>query len=312
LYFVHRKQNRMSHRESIEEPRRVVVAVAPVAHVGTFLPPECRNPTTPGAIAEETRRCIDAGATVAHLHVRNDSGTIVSDLSCFSETLDRIYQNHDVIVNASTGGQSELSREQRCVALTDPRVEVASLNMGSSNLGDGVYINTIDDIRYWAQRIFEAQVVPELEIFTSGMIWSALVLAGDGLLAAPLHFNVCLGFPGATPAVVAELVHFAAMLPENSYWGFLHEGMTDMRLTATAMGLGACTLRVGYEDGGYLAPGKAARSNAELVEQLVRLIRAAGCEPASLEEARTCFGTKKSSHPGSSEPKKNRREGNRG
>jgi 3-keto-5-aminohexanoate cleavage enzyme len=288
----------MIHRESIEEPRRIVVAVAPVAHAGTFLPPDCRNPTTPGAIAEETRRCIDAGATIVHLHVRDGSGAIVSDLSWFSETLDRIYERHDVIVNASTGGQSELSREQRCVALADSRVELASLNMGSSNFGDGVYINTVDDIRYWARRIAAAQVVPELEVFNSGMIWSALALAEEGLLLAPLHFNICLGFPGATPAVAAEIAHFAAMLPENSYWGFLHEGMTDLRLAAAALGLGACTLRVGYEDGGYLAPGKAARCNAELVEQLVRLIRAAGCEPASLEEARMCFGTKKSSHSG--------------
>jgi 3-keto-5-aminohexanoate cleavage enzyme len=303
LYFVHRKQNSMSHRVSSGEPRRIVVAVAPVAHAGTFLPPECRNPTSPKAIAEETRRCIDAGATVVHLHVRDGAGAIVSDLSWFSETLDLIYAGHDVIVNASTGGKSELDREERCVALADPRVEVASLNMGSSNFGDGVYINTVDDIRYWARRISEAGVVPELEVFNSGMIWGALALAEEGLLTVPLHFNVCLGFPGATPALAVELVHFAAMLPEDSSWGFLHEGMTDLMLVATALGLGAGTLRVGYEDGGYLGAGKVARSNAELVDQLVRLIYVAGCEPASLEQARMCFGTKKSSHPSASELK---------
>jgi len=283
----------MMHRVSSGKTREIVVAVAPVAHVGTFLPTECRNPGSPQEIAAETQRCVAAGAAVVHLHVRNERGEIVSELSWFRETLDRIFDRCDVIVNASTGGKSELSREERCVALEDPRVELASLNMGSTNFGDGVYINTLEDIRYWAGRMQEARVVPELEVFSSAMIWSAAALAEEGILKNPLHYNICLGFPGSTPALATELVHLAALIPADASWGFLHEGMTDLSLVAAALGLGAATLRVCYEDGGYLAPGKPARSNADLVEQLVRLIRAAGCEPAAVEQTRANLNTKR-------------------
>lgn len=269
---------------------RIMVAVAPVAHAGAFLPAGCNNPVTPEAIAEETVRCIDAGASVVHLHVRNSEGAIVADTAVFRHTLDLILDERDVIVNGSTGGASSLSREERCSALTDSRVEIASLNMGSTNFDEGVYVNTVPDIRYWAGRIYEAGAVPELEVFAPGMVDTARRLVAEGTLRTPLHFNVCLGFPGATPATWRHLSQFVELLDPAEEWGFLHEGMTDLRLVAAALGHGARLLRVGFEDGGYLRSDRAAAGNAELVENLVALIRAAGCEPATVEEARALLG----------------------
>lgn len=280
-----------SHRTSTGAIPRIIIAVAPVAHEGAFLPPSAANPVTPEAIAAETVRCADAGATVVHLHVRDRTGRIVADTTVFAQTLDLILDRCDVIVNGSTGGASELSREERCVSLTDPRVEVASLNMGSTNFADGVYINRVPDIRYWARRIREAGVVPELEVFATGMIESAREFVREGVLAEPLHTNVCLGFPGATPATHRHLAHFAELLADEP-WGFLHEGMTDLRLVAAAIGMGARLVRVGFEDGGYLRSDRAAHSNAELVDQLARLVRACGAEPATVAEARQILGTK--------------------
>lgn len=281
-----------SHRKSNGTVPRVIVAVAPVAHAGTWLPAGCVNPVTPESIADEVRRCVDAGASVVHLHVRDRAGAIVADNRVFAETLDRIFATTDVVVNGSTGGASALTREERCTALTDHRVEVASLNMGSSNFGSGVYVNTVEDIAYWADRMRRAGVVPELELFATSMIATARVLAEAGVLADPLHFNVCLGFPGATPADPRYLAHFASLMDPGERWGFLNEGMIDLRLCAAAIGMGASLTRVGFEDGGYLRADRPARSNAELVTQLVTLVRAVGAEPASVAEARRMLGTR--------------------
>lgn len=277
------------HRRSDEVVPRIAVVVAPVAHVGSYLPEGTKNPLTAEEIATEVTRCAEAGATIVHLHVRDGAGTIVSDMREFTRTLDLITERCEVVINGSTGGVSDLSREERCLSVTDPRVELSSLNMGSTNLGNGVYVNTVDDIRYWAGRIYQNGAVPELEIFSSGMVADSLRLAREGVLREPLHFNICLGFPGAAAAIPSELFHLVSLLPDASSWGFLHEGMTSLRLVAAALGLGASTLRVGYEDGGYLRPDRPARSNAELVEQLVAFIRAAGCEPATYEETRRMF-----------------------
>ncbi len=277
------------HRASDGIKPRIIVAVAPVAHKGAFLPDGCLNPITPEQIADEAVRCRDAGATVIHLHVRDRSGAIVADPKIFTETLDLVADRTRLLVNGSTGGESTLSREERCVAVNDPRVGIASLNMGSTNFGDGVYVNTVADIRYWAKRIRDAGAVPELETFGLGMIQTARELLSEGVLSNPLHFNFCLGFPGAVPATARHLTRFLDFLAPEETWGFVHEGMTDLSLVAAALGLGASVLRVGFEDGGYIARDRVARTNAELVEALVKLIRAAGAEPASHEDAEAYF-----------------------
>lgn len=286
------------HRVSEGRVERVIIAVAPVAHAGTFLPEGTMNPVTADQVADEARRCADAGASIIHLHVRDESGRIVEEMDSFTRTLDRITGETRLVINASTGGASNLSREARCVALTDPRVEVASLNMGSTNLHDGVYINTAEDIRYWANRMREVAVVPELEVFAPGMVYTSFELADEGTLPEDLHFNFCLGFPGATPADPQELAHLVSLVSgrhgagRRLSWGFLHEGMTDYRLVAAALGMGASVVRVGFEDGGYLRADQPARTNAELVDQLVGLVRATGLEPATPAEARRALGLK--------------------
>jgi len=279
--------------EPLVDPRKIIVAVAPVAHVGTRLPAGAHNPLTPEQIASAVIGCARSGASMVHLHVRDLKGGQVFELGVFSRTLDLIRRESDIVIQGSTGGVSTLSREERCVSAREPRVEVASLNMGSVNFGEGVYINTLADIRFWAAEMKSHRVVPELEIFEAGMLATAARLVEEGVLEPPLNTNFCLGFHGALPADPRHLAHLAAMLPPGSHWGLVHEGMEDFRLLAAALGLGARVVRVGYEDGRTLEPGRVAPSNVALVERLVALVRLIGLEVATPAEARALLGVRK-------------------
>jgi 3-keto-5-aminohexanoate cleavage enzyme len=272
-------------------PKKVIVAVAPV---GRSIEPPAMNPLTPEQVAGQVVDCARAGASMVHLHVRDKEGKQTEDPTQFSKTLDLIRKKSDIIIQGSTGGLSTLSLEERCVSLNDPRVEVASLNMGSVNFGEEVYINRLPDIRYWARRMEETQVVPELEVFEVGMMAAVRNLISEGALKPPHHFNFCLGFHWALPPDPRSLFFLASMLNENESWGMLHDGMRDLSLLATALGMGARVVRVGFEDSAFYAPGKAAKTNPELVEKLVSLVRQIGFDVASPAEARAVLRTLKS------------------
>jgi len=272
------------------ENRKIIVAVAPV---GKDIEPPSINPLTSAEIAREVIGCTRAGASFVHLHVRDDNGGQTEDLTQFSRSLDLIRESSDIIIQGSTGGLSELSLEARCVALNDPRVEVASLNMGSVNFSEDAYINRLPDIRYWARRMEEADVIPELEIFEVGMLTAVTKLLEEKVLKPPFTFGFPLGFRYALPAVPNSLFFLTSSLPANAAWGVVHESMQDFSLLATAIGMGAAAIRVGFEDSVYYAPGKAAPTNVELVEKIVSLIHQIGYEVATPAEARELLGLKK-------------------
>ncbi len=263
--------------------RKIIVSVAPV---GKNISRPSINPVTPEDIAQEVIACARAGASMVHLHVRDREGNQTEDLTEFARTLDLIRKGSNIIIQGSTGGLSSLSLEERCVSITDPRVEVASLNMGSVNFGEDVYINTLPDIRFWARRMKETDVIPELEIFEGGMISNVRTLLRERALSPPFYYNFCLGFHGALPANPDGLFFLKSMVPQGTLWGVVHEGMNDLSLLATAIGMGASVIRVGFEDSVYCAPDKAAKTNGELVEKGVSLIHGMGFEAATPEEAR--------------------------
>lgn len=263
--------------------RKIIVAVAPV---GRSVEAPSLNPLTPEEVAGQVIDCARAGAGMVHLHVRDREGKQTEKLQEFSKTVDLIRKSSDIIIQGSTGGLSTLTLEERCVALKDPRVEVASLNMGSVNFGEDVYINKLPDIRYWAKRMEETKVVPELEVFEVGMMSVVRHLVREGVLKPPCHFNFCLGFHWALPADHKSLFFMTSLLKEDEEWGMLHDGMNDLSLLATAIGMGARAIRVGFEDSVFYAPGKRAITNPELVEKAVSLVQRIGYEPASPNEAR--------------------------
>ena len=268
--------------------RKIIVTVAPVCHVGKPIPEGCKNPLTPEEITEDVLNCYRAGACQVHLHTRDLKGNPTFELDVFSQTIHTIREHSDMIIQGSTGGLSDLSLADRCVSLNVPEVEIASLNMGSVNFGETVYINTMPDLRYWAKRQQEANVVPEMELFDLSHVECCTRLADEGVIRRPLHYNFCVG-PGGSSNLSAtgrNLALLCALTEPGTSWGINHDSMKDFSILACAIGMGANAVRVGFEDSFYYAEGKLARTNAELVERLVALIRAMGCEPATPAEAR--------------------------
>ena len=223
-----------------------------------------------------------------HLHTRDLKGNPTFELDVFQKTINMIREKTDMIIQGSTGGLSTLTLEERCVSLNVPEVEVASLNMGSVNFAETVYINTMPELRYWAKRQQEADVVPEMELFDLSHVECCSRLADEGVIRRPLHYNYCVG-PGASSNLSAtgrNLALLNMLAEQGTSWGVNHDSMKDFSILACAIGMGANAVRVGFEDSFYYAPGKRAHTNAELVERLVELIRMMGCEPATPEEAR--------------------------
>ncbi len=272
--------------------RKIIVTVAPVCHVGKEIPPECKNPLSPEEIAEDTVNCFREGACEVHLHTRDLEGNQTFDLDVFSDTIRLIRKETDMIIQGSTGGLSSLSLAERCVCLQVPEVEVASLNMGSVNFGETVYINTLPDIRYWAAEMEKHQVVPEMELFDLSMVETCTRLADEGVLKRPLHYNFCVGKGTSSnlSATARNLCYLSELREPGTSWGITHDQMDDFSMLACAIGMGASAVRIGFEDSFYYAPGQRAACNAELVRRLVQLIRAMGCEPATPEEARLMQG----------------------
>ncbi len=266
---------------------KIIVAVAPV---GANIAPPSVNNLSPEEVAAEVVACRQAGAAMVHLHVRDETGAQTGDLTAFAHTLDLIGAASDIVIQGSTGGLSSLSLEERCVALNDPRVEVATLNMGSVNFGEDVYINRMPDIRFWADRMAAGRVVPELEIFETGMLAAAKQLTTEGVLKPSYYCNLPLGAHWALPADPRSIFFITSMLPIGMRWSVVHDGMRDLSLLAAAIGMGTTAVRVGFEDSVWYAPGRAARTNADLVARVVGLIEAMGGVVATPEEARHLLG----------------------
>jgi 3-keto-5-aminohexanoate cleavage enzyme len=265
--------------------RRVVISVAPVGGK----PSDGGGPFTPGEVAEDTIACAEAGAGIVHLHVRDEKGETSSSLDAFNETIRRIRGECDIVIQGSTGGAGEMSAAERCVALDAEEVEMASLNMGSTNFFDTVYVNSPDDIRYWSSAMKERGITPELEIFSLDMIHAAEPLLEQSLLSPPLRYSACLGIPGAMPADPRYLCFFSSMMRDNDYWGLMHHGMKDFSLLLHAAGLGASWLRVGFEDSRIYAGEKTARDNRELVAELREVLERAGYEVVPPREVRSAL-----------------------
>lgn len=273
--------------------RKIIVTVASVGSIPTR-DDSPYIPITPDEVGEEVRRSVEAGAAVAHLHARDQStGAPTSDVSIYRAYIEGVKSRCNAITQITTGGGAvtlNLSPEERIRAVLDLRPEMASLNAGSMNFGRKVFSNPPDVIELFAREMTAAGVKPEFEVYDPGMIANVKrLILGPGLLSGTPRFGIVLGIQGGIPATVPDLQHMVASLPAGASWQAIAIGRDQIPIGAVAAVMGG-DLRVGLEDNLYVSKGVLARSNAELVEKAVRVIRDLGFEPATPAEARRQLG----------------------
>lgn len=264
--------------------RKIIISLAPIK-AGTSVDAEC--------LAEDVQKSVALGASMCHLHCRNEKGDLTKDWTYLKTCFEKILQKTDVIVQASTGGVSNMTIEERCTPLEYAKVESASLNGGSTNLGEAVYINSFEDIRYCAKCSFESRVIPEVEVFDIGMIQAVETIAQEVPFRRPILYNLVFGHAGGMQPTVDSLSAFQSFVPKSALWGVTHYGRDNWHFLAAAIAMGASVVRIGFEDSPYLSPEQNATWNYEVVERLVGLIRSIGFEPASPDEARKIMGIRK-------------------
>lgn len=245
-------------------------------------------PITPKEIAEEAYKCYKAGASIIHLHVRDEQGKPTQSVETFKETIDLIKEKCDVIIQISTGGAVGAPIEERMAPLA-LKPEMATLTAGTVNFGNDVFFNSPQYIKAFAEKMQEYEVKPEIEVFESGMIDNAIRLAKKGLIAEPMHFDFVLGVPGAMVGGIEELLYLSKRLPEGSTWSVAGIGRHELTLGTHAILMGG-HVRVGFEDNIYFAKGELAQSNAQLVKRIADLAGILGREIADTSTARKILG----------------------
>src|SRR5919206_4207393 len=161
-------------------------------------------PITAEELAAEAERCASAGASVIHLHVRKDDGTPTQDRALFDKAIRAIRARCDVIVQTSTGGAVGMTADERAQPL-ECSPEMATLNAGSLNFGEDVFLNPFPLVREFARRMREKRIVPELECYDVGHVESCLWLAGQGVIDLPAHFDFVMGVRGGIAATEENL-----------------------------------------------------------------------------------------------------------
>lgn len=249
-------------------------------------------PYTVAEIREEAKKACAMGASIIHLHVREDDGTPTQSRERFEECMKAIREVcPQVIIQPSTGGAVGMTCDERLQPLS-LHPEMATLDCGTVNFGgDEIFVNTETMIREFAQRMKKAGIKPECEVFDKGMIDTVKRLMKKGEIEAPAHFNLVLGVNGGIAGEPRDLLYLVESLPAGSTFTVSGIGRTQLPLNTMAILLGG-HVRVGFEDNIYREKGVLAESNGEFVERIAKLSRLLGREVATPEEARRILGLK--------------------
>lgn len=248
-------------------------------------------PMTPEEIAAEARACEDAGASIFHLHVRDSNGTPTMDVQAYRAALDAITTATGLIVQFSSGGSVTDTEEDR-IAPLELRPEMASLTTGTVNFGAEVFSNPLPLVTRFYKKMRELGILPEFEIFEPGMIATADRLYeehGDG---HHRHYDFVLGVVGAMPAWDDAVEFLAAHVPSGSTWSATGIGGAHLPVAEKCIALGG-HVRTGFEDVRWFERGQLAISNAQLVERVATMARAAGRQVATPDETRRILGSKR-------------------
>lgn len=256
---------------------------------------KAHNPAVPYTVDEIAREALgayQAGASIIHLHVREDDGTPTQSAARFKQCIDAIRAVcPSVIIQPSTGGAVGMSDEERLQPVTlGP--EMASLDCGTCNFGgDEIFVNTENTIIRFAEEMNARGIKPECEVFDKGMIDMAVRLAKKGIIKQPMHFNFVMGVVGGITGTPRDLMYMKESIPEGSTFTVSGVGRCQLEMAVQSMLLGG-HVRVGFEDNVYLKKGVLLKSNAEMVAKIARIAAELGREVATPDEARAILGLK--------------------
>ncbi|MCF8033736.1 MAG: 3-keto-5-aminohexanoate cleavage protein [Desulfarculaceae bacterium] len=280
---------------------KIVVTVCVTGAFGDAGTPHI--PITPEQIAQSAIEAGQAGASVAHIHVRNpEDGVACMDFELYQEVVERIRAGSDLIINLTTGagariiptdtepvelgqGSTLSTPQRRAEHVLKLKPELCSLDVGTMDFGPHIFAAYGPHIEAMAEMIRDAGIVPEVEVFTLGHIEIAKRLIKMGLIKNPPLIQLCMGIPWGIPANTTNLLAMIQALPADALWTAFAISKDSFPLVAQSAILGG-NVRVGMEDNLYLEKGVRATSNAQLVEKAVNLVRILGKEPATPDEAR--------------------------
>jgi 3-keto-5-aminohexanoate cleavage enzyme len=244
-------------------------------------------PVTPAEQARASKECVEQGAAIIHLHVRDKNGKPSQEVDDFRTSIETIRSacNPQPIIQISTGGAIGEPMEKRIRPLGELKPEMASLNVGSMNFMDDVFINSPRDVKKLASTMKELRVVPEVEVYDTAMIEVAQHLATNLFLGTPIHYQMVLGVLGGLSGEPRNLIHMVEMIDYKDTWAVAGVGRYELPLAVMAIVMGG-HVRVGLEDNIYYSKGVLAKSNAQLVARVVRISREIGRDVAGPDEAR--------------------------
>ena len=267
-------------------------------------------PKSPKQIATAAIEAAEAGAAVAHIHVRDpQTGEAGRKLEWYKEVVELVRASStDVVLNLTAGmggdfvpdrkdpgkggpGTDMATPNERLAHVKMLLPEICTLDCGTQNYSTSAYVSTPEMLREMAKIIQEIGVKPEIEVFELGQIWFAKQLIKEGLIDKPPLFQLCMGIPWTAEANTENMLALKNMLPENSIWVGFGISRMQMPMVAQAMILGG-NVRVGLEDNLYLKRGVLA-SNGQLVERAVGIIERLGGSIVSPQQTRDKLGLKK-------------------
>jgi 3-keto-5-aminohexanoate cleavage enzyme len=260
----------------------VVLTVAPTGPIATKVD-NPTLPTQPVEIADAVARAYALGASVAHIHLRDEQDRPTADLDIARRTMELIAERCDILIQLSTGVGLSVPFEDRA-RLVELRPRMATLNPCSMTFGKGTFLNPPAEVRRLAARMQDLGVKPELEIYDHGHLDEVLRLRDEGLLAEPLQFSIVLGVGGGAAATPQNLISLVSRLPEACVWQIIAIGRANLSLTAIALAMGG-NARAGMEDTLYLGKGRPADGNDELVSRAAGIAHGLDRDIASVAEA---------------------------
>ncbi len=280
----------------------VVITYAPLG-AGTQRSMNPNVPITPEEVAADCVKCCKAGASIIHIHVRDDNEKGSMEKERFIATTNAVRKalkenDLDMVINITSAGASWIESEDgahwdnpftnsdRWASLEELLPEIVTFDCGSLNWANNrVMINSPAFLTELGAKAIELNIKPEIEIFDVGQINSAKWFIEKGVLQAPAHFQFIMGTPAGLDGTTENLANVVSKLPEGSTWSVTGIGKAHMPMILAGLSLGADGIRVGLEDNLYYSRGQLA-TNEQLVARAAKLVELSGRRVATAEEAR--------------------------